>query len=66
MPVTTASTFILLLLYSIAPADSAVGPARPNFLILFVDDLGYNEINLGDRAPSSGGRYLSLVRYSNL
>ena len=28
---------------------------RKNFLILFVDDLGYNEINLGDAAPPTGG-----------
>ena len=24
-------------------------------MILFVDDLGYNEINLGDAAPPAGG-----------
>jgi arylsulfatase A-like enzyme len=42
-------TGLLLALCSVAVAD------KPNFLILFVDDLGYNEINLEEMSPPSGG-----------
>ena len=33
----------------------ASGAPRPNFLLLFVDDLGYNEVNLGEAKPATGG-----------
>ena len=38
-----------------AAVPSAAAASKPNFLILFVDDLGYNEINLGKHAPQGGG-----------
>lgn len=36
-------------------AVAASGAPRPNFLLLFVDDLGYNEVNLGEAKPATGG-----------
>jgi hypothetical protein len=44
-----------LLLAGCTPVDAASPPRPRNFLILFVDDLGYNEINLGAHKPASGG-----------
>ena len=45
---------LLVLLVTTACAASA---KLPNFVILFVDDLGYNEINLKEMAPKSGGTF---------
>ena len=56
-------TLAALVAATSATAAGATGTrarARPNFLILFVDDLGYNEINLGAHTPPSGG-YVAAV-----
>jgi arylsulfatase A len=45
----------MLPLLALLLPGSAASPTPKNFLILFVDDLGYNEINTGEHAPSSGG-----------
>ena len=48
---------LLLVGVALLCASSDGAPdSRPNFLILFVDDLGYNEINLGEHAPATGGK----------
>ena len=47
----------MLLLLLLLVATGCVASKPPNFVILFVDDLGYNEINLKERAPESGGMY---------
>lgn len=40
---------------ALALCVGAAADAKPNFVILFIDDLGYNEINLEEMAPPGGG-----------
>ena len=46
---------LFLALGAAASAQTRSSPRPRNFLILFVDDLGYNEISLGEHKPPSGG-----------